>query len=178
MEVKTLAPFDLLGRLGDVTNMVVANLGAGHCASPISRQILDLKCASLTNVEIFEPYYKELIGFKYAAANVTTHNVDILAWLLGCQDKCVDVVLMIDVLEHFDRAQAAKILHHVQRIARGCMWLWIPIGNCPQDAYDGNSYQRHFSTWYQADFKGRHFEYFHMIHGHSSAAWVRFDYAS
>lgn len=172
-----LEPFDLLGRLGDVSDLVVANLGAGHCASPISKQVLTLECKSLTNVEIFEPYYRELVGFTYAAKTSYTHNMDILTWLLGSADKCVDVTLMIDVLEHFERADAAKVLMHIQRVTRKCMWLWIPIGDCPQGMYDQNQYQKHLSTWYLADFKGRHVEYFHNIHGRASAAWVRFDYA-
>ena len=68
----------------------------------------------------------------------------------------VDLVTMIDVLEHFDRDDAVEVLRQAIKIARKRLVLFTPRGEFPQVGYDafglgGENLQRHRSTWEPED---------------------------
>ena len=62
-----------------------------------------------------------------------------------------DLVLMIDVLEHFDRAGGLASLHKATSIGTAVL-ISTPHDPRPQPAVNGNPYERHRSRWTDADF--------------------------
>jgi len=170
---------NLLKRICDVRHGSVANLGAGTCASPISNQVPDIDCYVLVNVEIFKPYVVMLDRIRWTAKTARNVEQDIISWIKTQHDKSFDVVLLIDVLEHFDWDLGDYVLSQALRIASKQVLIWMPFGNCPQEAYDGNVYQKHLSVWKEEDFAGATtIEVFRGAHTHINppcdAAWISY----
>jgi len=75
-------------------------------------------------------------------------------------DGSFDLVLLMDVVEHFTKEDGLRLVQEAQRIAKKKVLLWIPEGHCPQDAdhfdrHCGYAYkpsQEHKSDWYSNDF--------------------------
>lgn len=75
-------------------------------------------------------------------------------------DHSFDLVLLIDVVEHFEKSDGLDLLKHSQRIAKQKVLLWIPEGHAPQDEHhfdprSGYVYkpsQEHKSAWFKEDF--------------------------
>jgi hypothetical protein len=76
-------------------------------------------------------------------------------------DRSVDTILLIDVLEHLDRASGQQLLDHCIRLARKQIVVFTPLGFLPQE-YDagccdswgmsGAEWQKHRSGWTPEDF--------------------------
>jgi hypothetical protein len=175
----SLEPFDLISRLGtDLEWKTIANLGAGKCDGLISGKFRQLRCAHLINVEAYMPYYVELRLAAWATQNVENIFGSIQKWVLEQEDKSVDIVVLLDVLEHFPKEEALVLWQQFMRIARERIVVWLPFGPCAQDEYDGNPYQKHLSTWNPEDFEQpgyavEHFPKFHLhINPPADAGWV------
>ena len=171
---------DLSKRLPSVvTNLRVLNLGAGMCASPISGQIPLFEFESIVNVEIWPSAFAKLQSIKFKARLVENVIDDAYIYLLRTPANEFDVVLLIDVLEHFADIRALEVLTMCRRVGRRVV-IFIPIGQCDQDEYDGNPYQRHMSTWHIGDFVGASIELLPQLHRHFSppvdAAWVIYEH--
>jgi hypothetical protein len=63
-----------------------------------------------------------------------------------------DVILLGDVIEHFERKEGEALLQALLERARKRVIVVTPNGPYDQDASDGNEYQRHRSVWFPADF--------------------------
>jgi hypothetical protein len=66
--------------------------------------------------------------------------------------NAVDLVTLIDVLEHFSPEDAAEVLRQVETVARRKVVIFTPRGSFPQEGHDpfdlgGENFQRHRSTW-------------------------------
>jgi len=132
--------------------LVAVNLGSGRSESPVSIQLREIPFARIVNVEVFKPYFDYLGTVAFAAKATEHHQEEILSWMQRQEAKSVDVVFIIDVLEHFERRDALFLLFEARMIARKRVIIWLPIGNCVQAAIDGNYYQVHKSTWSKDDF--------------------------
>lgn len=66
-----------------------------------------------------------------------------------------DLVILGDVLEHFDPAAARAVLEMC--LSKGSyVLLCVPLGsNWPQETRDGNRFERHLSVWRARNFSGR-----------------------
>jgi SAM-dependent methyltransferase len=64
-----------------------------------------------------------------------------------------DLVLMIDVLEHFDRDDGFASLRKAATVGTEVL-ISTPHRPRPQAAVNGNPYERHRSRWTAADFAG------------------------
>ncbi len=68
----------------------------------------------------------------------------------------VDLVTLIDVVEHFTPGDAREVLRQAESVARRRVVLFTPRGDFPQQGFDafglgGEEYQRHRSAWEPAD---------------------------
>lgn len=61
--------------------------------------------------------------------------------------KSFDACIAIDVIEHFERKQAIKLIKDMENIAREKVIILTPNGFYEQHDYDGNPYQEHKSGW-------------------------------
>lgn len=165
-----------IGAETPIEQMTVLNLGAGTCGSFVSKHILELPFHFLANVEVFAPYYNVLEQLKFRSIVVMNYNETIQDHLLklNYMNKYFDLILMIDVLEHMTKDDAYAVLDEVIKISEHVI-LFVPVGLCPQEPYDGNIYQQHLSTWELDELEriGHSVEYHPTLHGSFGAAWVK-----
>jgi hypothetical protein len=92
----------------------------------------------------------------------------------------VELVTMIDVLEHLDPADATELLRQAEAVASRRVVVFTPRGDFPQADYDafgfgGEQLQRHRSSWDIEDFAARGYRVvvLERFHGHWNASFVR-----
>ena len=167
-----LAPLDLRSRV-PIDAETIANLGAGNGDSDLGGAALGLS-AKVVCVELFGPYCDKL-----RAKGATVVQVNAVDWIKSQKTGSFDVVLMIDFIEHLDKPVGMDVILHARRIATKRVVMWVPLGDCHQEPFDGNEAQRHVSTWYAHDFPGAEIEVFPEFHRHtdpwSDASWVIYE---
>jgi hypothetical protein len=62
-----------------------------------------------------------------------------------------DLVLAIDSLEHLDKNKSLSLIKHLVDNNRELI-VSVPLGDCPQGAEFGNTFETHRSTWFAPDF--------------------------
>jgi len=70
-----------------------------------------------------------------------------------------DVILLIDVIEHFEKEQGLELVKKLKRHANRCVLISTPAYPAPQEDYNGNEYERHKSRWGPLDFTEHDFSY-------------------
>lgn len=133
-------------------DLKVLNLGAGYSDSPISSKLVNAPFKSLTNVELHRPALLTLHNLPWKAGWTKNEHMDVFAFMTNVLVDEYDVILFIDVLEHFPSIQARHLLHRAIYTATKSVLVWVPLGECPQEPYDNNILQRHHSTWIESDF--------------------------
>ncbi len=120
------------------------------------RQVLDIARDRLTKsewqvrvdgVEIFEAYRNPVWDYCYDRVTLADARFS-----LANLTERYDLMLICDVIEHFDRADALAVLDAARRQAK---WVIVttPAGDYPQGAVFGNDAEVHRSAWTPADFK-------------------------
>lgn len=85
-----------------------------------------------------------------------------------------DTVIALDVIEHFPKNEAFKLIKDMERIARKKVILLTPNGFYPQDGYDSNPYQIHKSGWNTQDLR----KIGYKLYGLRGLKYLRGDYAT
>jgi 2-polyprenyl-3-methyl-5-hydroxy-6-metoxy-1,4-benzoquinol methylase len=136
------------------TSVLDVGVGMGQYGLHL-RQLLDISRERLTRVEwktrvdgveLYEPYRNPIWDYYYDAV----HLRDARDFLRGL-DREYDLILICDVIEHFDRAEAEALLALAR--AKG-KWVIVttPNGAYPQGAMFGNEAETHRSEWVPQDF--------------------------
>lgn len=100
----------------------------------------------IDGIEAFEPYVTSVHKFIYN--NIFIGNaLDILP---GLKDK-YDLILIIDVFEHFNYKDGLKLLGECRKKGRNIL-ISVPINMSAQEAVYGNEYETHKYGWKKADF--------------------------
>ena len=129
---------------------------------PGGRSLLDVGCgrggpAELINrkrrlfsvgADIFRPYL-----LHCRAAGIYDDLVCCDVRYLPFPPESFDVVLCGEVVEHLERVDALALMKSMEAIARRQVIISTPVGQCGQQAYDGNPHQAHHSTWLPQDFR-------------------------
>lgn len=159
---------DLYGRISDlpVTSLRVVDLGAGERASAISARIRDIECAELVSVEAFPEHTWYLQAQYVKAKRHIVWEMDMVYFAETRAADEFDIALLLDVLEHLEKPKALAFLKEVERITTKRILIWLPIGDCPQGAKDGNPLEIHRSTWSVEELQAlgytvQHFPNFH-----------------
>ena len=58
-----------------------------------------------------------------------------------------DIVLAADLIEHVSKEAGFQLLRDMETLARKRVIVFTPNGFLPQEAYDGNLFQKHVSGW-------------------------------
>ena len=74
-----------------------------------------------------------------------------LSILKTIPDNSYDLVLAVEILEHFSKTEGIEFLQYLKRVGRNVI-LSCPKITKPQDAINDNSYEIHRSQWRQKDF--------------------------
>jgi len=74
-------------------------------------------------------------------------------------EKCIDslgkydVIMMIDVLEHFEKETGKELLQKLVLHANKAVIISTPVNPARQDQYMGNTFEAHKSKWFVNDFQ-------------------------
>lgn len=124
----------------------VLDLGTGRMDS-----LADSPCPVRIGLDAHRPYLEHRTERKAVPINASALDVERL-FVSGA----VDLVTLMDVLEHFDRADAEEVLRQAESTAARRVVLFTPRGEFPQADYDpsglgGEELQRHRSAWQPED---------------------------
>jgi hypothetical protein len=163
---------------GDPARLNAIDLGCGPAESVIARQVLETPWRRLVSVDAFLPYLNKLREKDVRAARHDIHAMRIPQVFSEFTAGEFDVALLIDVLEHFPRREALRLLVRLEKFVRRGIVIFSPVGAVPQEELDGNALQRHCSTWQPGDWArlGYNVEVYDRFHGHldppATAAWA------
>jgi SAM-dependent methyltransferase len=93
-------------------------------------------------VETFPAYLE-----KTKRRKIHSNYMEIRVEEVDFPEKSFDAVIMIEVLEHLPEKIGYEILRKAEKWARKKVIVSTPSGFLPQEAYDGNPFQKHLSGW-------------------------------
>jgi len=108
----------------------------------------DSRTVVIDGVEVFPPY----IGRIQRAIYDSIYEGDIVVILPRIASDSYDLVMLIDVLEHFDKSQGSNVLKECQRVGKAVI-VSTPSGWFAQGAAYGNPYEVHKALWTRKDLK-------------------------
>jgi predicted TPR repeat methyltransferase len=126
-------------------HLTVLDLG---CGQGVAGEVFNKNHTyKFVGVDIFKPYLKKVrdTGYydKVEYANLTKYRI---------KRDTYDVIIIFQVLEHMSKKDGILILKKAMRSAKRAVIASIPNGECEQDEYDKNPYQKHHSKWTKKDF--------------------------
>ena len=101
----------------------------------------------IDGIEVFEKYITPVHSFVYD--KIYTGNA---LKVLPNLERCYDLVLLIDVLEHFDYAQGLAILQKIQVIGRNII-VSTPKDIGQREKFFENPFESHRFQWEKVHFK-------------------------
>lgn len=117
---------------------VVLDVGAGEGTYA---KLLGRRQGLVTHaLEVHEPYVAEY-GLEGLYDHVIVGDVRTVPL------PAADVVILGDVIEHLELADAVAVWERCRRAARRAVFASIPLGDHPQGAVNGNEHERHRHTW-------------------------------
>lgn len=107
----------------------------------------------IDGVEVFENYITPL--HKYIYNNIYTENI---INLVNNLDYSYDLVLLIDVLEHFSKEEGISLLNNLLKKNKGIL-VSTPKKPSPQQDVFGNAFEIHKSLWKKGELStlGEHY---------------------
>ena len=105
-----------------------------------------------TGADLFSPYLK-----KAKATGVYSRLIKADLRKLPFKPKSFDVVLCSQAIEHLTKKEGLALIDSLSKLAKKRVVIITPAGEMPQEAYDGNIYQKHKSQWYAGDFTSHGF---------------------
>jgi len=112
-------------------------------------------------VEPWDEYANVLWQRHYDDKSVLVLKLNALEALSAFQDKSIDSVFLLDVIEHLEKSDGEKLVSEIKRVARRQVVIFTPLGFMPQhldasepDAWglSGAEMQEHKSGWLPIDF--------------------------
>ncbi|MBE3598511.1 MAG: glycosyltransferase family 4 protein [Limnochordaceae bacterium] len=134
---------------------------------PVGRYNRTMWKTRIDGVEAFADYENPIHHFAYD--HVYYGDVRVLIDSL----PEYDVVLLIDVLEHFTKLEGLTLVRQLLRKARRFVLISTPLYPDTQDSYLGNQFEAHKSRWHTLDFVGFDFTYSLLPIGDGGAQIVK-----
>jgi len=110
--------------------------------TPLSH--LSVRPARLVGVDGYQPSIDNSRANHYHDDYV---NSDLLAIDQAFEPGSFDVVVAIDVIEHFTKEDGYRLLEKMENVASRRVVVFTPNGFQPQNEHSGNVLQRHLSGW-------------------------------
>lgn len=104
-------------------------------------------------IEVFPGYKNPIHQYCYDQV----YYGDVLS--LAAELPSYDVILLIDVLEHFDKETGKSLLQQLVSHINQCLLVSTPLYPDPQGAFLGNANEAHQSRWVLTDFLDFDFSY-------------------
>ena len=118
----------------------------------------------LDGVEGFEGYRNPIHDYIY-----NTMYYGNIYTVLPQLKQTYDTILLIDVLEHFDKREGLKLLERLLEITNTSLIVSTPIMPAPQEEYLGNTLEQHKSRWSVVDFVDFDYHFSQVNVGHNGA---------
>lgn len=141
-------------KVSSSTEISVLDLGGGHGRPwKVARLFLKDSTSSIkvTVVDEMVPdnhVLEDLEGF-----NLQRARGDLMTFCAGLDDNSIDVVILLDVLEHLPKHTGWMLLYEITRIAKHGVGISVPNGFDWQPPSQDNPYQAHISSWRFQDFR-------------------------
>ena len=88
--------------------------------------------------------------------------------------KSFDVVVALDVIEHFEKKEGLKLIKQMESIAKSKLIILTPYGFMKQHPHDGNPFQEHKSGWFPNEFVKRGYK----VYGMRGFRFIRGEFAT
>ncbi|GEM_PF-1215028 len=123
------------------------------CGLSLKSQYVDAEVR--VGVDAYRPFLERIEAeVPYATVHADAMDLDRLFL-----PRSFDLVLLLDLLEHLERAQGERLLDMAERIARVAVILETPRGYVPQNldiwGWGGHTYQTHRSAWERDELEAR-----------------------
>lgn len=134
--------------------------------SGIGFELEGLGTQDVTAIDIVPQYLEKI---NYSHPEVKTVCMDIFKYLKKQSNKSVDIISIIDGIEHLEKVQALGVIRQMKRVCRKQILLFTPQGqgeygflkNEPHDAWGisgADEHQTHKSGWTLSELQGLGFE--------------------
>ena len=133
---------------------------------PITRK---LKCRRLIGIDAWLPNIEKMRktfrdnppGYEYQLWNFDLNDT----FLSAANDDSIDVSLAIDLIEHFEKEDALKLIDHMERMSRKRIIIYTPSGFVWQERVENVEFQRHRCCFEPEEFEAMGYEVFMRIGG-------------
>lgn len=135
------------------------------CLEVSPQSLLDVGCGSNSPIQRFSKKILRCVGMdgflpsieKSKEKNIHHEYIhgELLASLAKIPNHSYDVVIAMDVIEHFDKSDGWKLWYELERIAKKRVIIFTPNGFLKQGEYDENPHQLHRSGWTTKEFTDR-----------------------
>ncbi len=147
----------------------VLDVGTG-----LMHSLQESRCAVRLGLDAHRPYLESRKVPEAVPINASALSIEEL-FVPGA----VDLVTMIDVIEHFEKDDALELLRQSESVAGRRVALFTPRGHFPQSGYDafelgGEELQRHRSSWEPEELVERGYRVIVMegLHGPWNSSFV------
>jgi len=149
-------PFGSYSCLADIIHLVslnnpgsVLDLGIGNGMNGAAVRNYCGKHVRLVGVEAWGNYNNPLWDL-YNKVHINT-----IEEYLNKSDEFFEVILMTDVLEHFDMITGLWVIEKLKKrlTPKGCLLISTPAVWIEQGAAHGNKWEQHKSLWHEMDFQ-------------------------
>lgn len=124
------------------------------CGLSVKSQYIE--CDWITALDIHWPYLRQA-RWQAIRKNITYVHANAMSIDDLFLPESFDLVLLQDVIEHFEKEDGWKLLTMAMRLAKKAMFVSTPLGFFPQniDTWElgGDEWQTHRSAWYPGDFE-------------------------
>jgi len=115
-----------------------------------------LQCKKIYGFDIWQPYINQLKD-EIKDERFVFKQMDIPKEIHTLDDKCIDISLAIDVVEHFEKPEALYVIKHMERIARKRIIIFTPLGFLKQEdgsgwGKDNPQHQKHRCGFTHSEF--------------------------
>jgi SAM-dependent methyltransferase len=142
----------IFGTLDTEVIQVITREVVGSCAT-----LLDVGCGSDSIARYLPKDQVHSVGVDIspsaieASGQAHIHSeyrvLDVTRLAEHFEDGSFDCVMALDVIEHLEKRDGLDLLRAMERLARRKVIILTPNGFVPQEAHDGNPFQRHLSGW-------------------------------
>lgn len=129
----------------DLDNLIMLDVGCGR--GEWGRILRAKKRGSprLIGIDIWRPHLENLCRTKVYSDLITADAPN-----LPLKDKCVDISLACEILEHLTKNAGYTLIRELERVSRRAIIVSTPL-NWPQGEIYGNPYEKHISEWRAQD---------------------------
>ena len=149
------------------------------CLEVSPQSLLDVGCGSNSPIHRFSGKIPETVGmdgFQPSIDQASKKGIhknyivgDVMKSLAVTPSKSFDVVIAIDVIEHFEKEPGWFFLSELERVAKKRVIIFTPNGFLPQGEYDENPHQLHRSGWEVSEFIAKGYQ----VSGINGLKWIK-----